>query len=227
MRYHMGEFMSKNGFVAVVDYGAGNLRNVVRALQRVGVEARLVGEPEGLADARAIVLPGVGHAGDAMGRLVERGLAAGLVERIHRGVPFLGVCLGFQLLFDESEEAPGVPCLGVVPGRVRRLEVQGKVPHMGWNQVRWRGRHALRRRVPEGSYFYFVHSYVGEPADGAWATGYTDYETEFVSALARDNVMATQFHPEKSGAVGLQIYRNFVRLAEGEGCRGRGLKAEC
>ncbi len=213
MRYHRDKLMSRDGYVAVVDYGAGNLRNVVRALQHVGVEARLVGEPAGLMGARAVVLPGVGHAGDAMGRLVERGLAGALVQRIHGGVPFLGVCLGFQLLFEESEEAPGVPCLGVVPGRVRRLEVQGKVPHMGWNQVRWRGRHALRSRVAEGSFFYFVHSYVGEPADVAWAIGHTDYETEFVSAIARDNVMATQFHPEKSGSVGLQIYRNFARLA--------------
>lgn len=195
--------------IAVVDYGAGNLRSVVKALERLGAPVRVTSDPGSLAAADALLLPGVGAAGEAMARLDTLGLREPLVAALREGKPFFGVCLGLQLLFERSEESVG-SCLGLMPGVVRRLPPSLKVPHMGWNQVQQRMAHPLFAGVPDGSYFYFVHSYFADPADRSPVVGETDYGLLFASVLARSNVVATQFHPEKSGVLGLRIYANWL-----------------
>ncbi len=195
--------------IAIIDYGAGNLRSVKKAFERLGYPARLVSEPDALTDASAVVFPGQGASPQAAAALNERRMAAPLREWIADGKPFFGVCLGLQLLLDHSEEGD-TPGLGVVPGRVKRFPPGLKVPHMGWNSVSLRAPHPLFEGA-EGSYFYFVHSYYALPDDPEWVAGETRYGLDFPSALARENVVATQFHPEKSGAAGLAVYDNFAR----------------
>jgi glutamine amidotransferase len=197
--------------IAIVDYGAGNLRSVAKALQRLGAPVEVTGDARRLAAARAIVLPGVGAAGEAMERLQALGLCAALVDAVADGVPFFGICLGLQLLFERSEESAS-PCLGIFPGTVRRLSTTFKVPHMGWNQVYQRAAHPIFRDIPDGSYFYFVHAYAADPADRSMVIGETDYGPLFPSVVARENVVATQFHPEKSSALGLQLYANWLTI---------------
>ncbi len=204
--------------LVIVDYGAGNLRSVAKALERLGFPALVTQDPKQVLKARGIILPGVGSSGAAMSALQERGLVEPLREVAARGVPFFGVCLGLQLLLDSSEEDPR-PCLGIIHGQVKRLPPPLKVPHMGWNQVTVLREHPLFQGVPAESYFYFVHSYYAQPADPSVLLGTTQYGVTFCSALARDNLVATQFHPEKSGLGGLQIYDNFVRLMVREGAR--------
>lgn len=204
--------------LAVLDYGAGNLRSVVRALAFVGVEPAVVMDPDTLLRADALVFPGVGAAGSAMRQLRERGLDGAIREFCRSGRPVLGVCLGLQLLFEWSEEDGGTPGLGLLPGRVRRFPDGLKVPHMGWNQVRLRQEHPLFAGIPDGTYFYFVHAYYAEPADPALVVGTTDYGLDFASVVARDNLMATQFHPEKSSRWGLAVYANFLRRFVGLKC---------
>nr|BAL58075.1 glutamine amidotransferase [uncultured prokaryote] len=201
--------------VVVVDYGAGNLRSVARALAHVGAEPRVTDDPTLLARASALVLPGVGAAGDTMANLRQRGLVEPLREFIASGRPFFGVCMGLQALFSWSEEGGGQECLGVLPGHVRRFPTRAglKVPHMGWNTVSWRFDHPVVEGVPSGSYFYFVHSFYPEPAEPAMTLGLTSYGVEFASMVAWRNVVATQFHPEKSGATGLRLYANFLAWA--------------
>jgi len=196
--------------LVVIDYGAGNLRSVEKALVSLGYQPRVTGDPKDLERAAAVVLPGVGAAGQIMGSLRNLGLDEALVDYIASGRPFLGVCMGMQVLFDRSEEDGGQQCLGVLPGSVRKLPSGVKVPHMGWNAVSQRLSHAMWEGVPDESYFYFVHSYVVEPADDALQAGSTDYARAFTSAVARENLFGTQFHPEKSGRLGLRLYRNFV-----------------
>jgi glutamine amidotransferase len=200
--------------LVLVDYGAGNMRSVVKAFAHLGFAPYVTSEPGDLAEARAVVLPGVGAAGQIMRSLRELGLDEAITTYIASGRPFLGVCMGMQVLMDWSDEDDGQACLGVIPGVVRRLDVQLKVPHMGWNAVRQRLTHPLWEGIPDQSYFYFVHSYVVAAPDGVEA-GVTDYGRPFPSALARANVFGTQFHPEKSGSVGLRLYSNFVRWALG------------
>lgn len=205
------------GMIALLDYGSGNLRSVEKALQRVGAEVRLVTRPEGMRDARAVVLPGVGAFDDCIHALRRQELLAAVPEFIASGRPFLGICVGYQALFERSEEfnscAAGLSLFG---GKVVRLSGSGglKVPQIGWNQV-WPAQRdcAIFRGIPEGSYFYFVHSYYPQPADESIIAGRTTYGETFASAIAWQNVYATQFHPEKSQVVGLQLLRNFVRLA--------------
>ena len=204
--------------LVIVDYGAGNLRSVAKALEQLGFPALVTQNPQEVLEAQGVILPGVGSSGAAMAALGERGLVEPLRQVAARGTPFFGVCLGLQLLLDDSEEDPR-PCLGIVPGRVKRLPASVKVPHMGWNQVSLQGDHPLFQGVPTGSYFYFVHSYYAEPEDAAVVLGTTEYGVTFCSALARDNLVATQFHPEKSGPVGLRLYDNFVRLMVKEGVK--------
>lgn len=198
----------------IIDYGAGNLRSVQKAFEHVAVEARVGSDPREIATAPALVLPGVGAFGAAMKQLEEKGLIEPLLLRIEAGVPFLGVCLGLQLLFESSEEDPGVPGLGLVRGDVRALPPTAKVPHIGWNQVevcRWSD---LFDGIPDGSAFYFVHSYAVVPRSPGDVLAMTDYDgVTFVSAIETDNVAAVQFHPEKSSALGLRLYRNFARRA--------------
>ena len=198
-----------NATVTIVDYGAGNLRSVATAMEKLGQAVRITDDPEEILKARAVIFPGQGASESAMKALHQRNLVEPIREVIERGVPFFGVCLGLQLLLDTSEEGPS-PCLGVAPGRVILLPPEVKRPHMGWNQVSLHGTHPVFEGVESGSYFYFVHSYYAAPDDRSLVLGTTDYGLEFCSVIAMDNVVATQFHPEKSGALGLRLYENFL-----------------
>lgn len=199
--------------LVVIDYGAGNLRSVAKALAALGHPPLVTSEPCDVAEARALVLPGVGAAGQIMRALRLHGLDDAVRRYIESGRPFLGVCMGMQVLMEWSDEDGGQPCLGVVRGKVRRLDGGVKVPHMGWNAVGQRLPHPLWRDIPDNAYCYFVHSYVVDPEDIGIVAGVTDYAGPFPSALAQNNVFGTQFHPEKSGKTGLQLYRNFVEWA--------------
>jgi glutamine amidotransferase len=166
-----------------------------------------------VAEADALIVPGVGAAADTMANLVRHRLVEPIREYIASGKPFLGVCMGQQALFDVSEEGGRHECLGIMPGRVVRLPAGLKVPHMGWNQVRQVRPHPIFDGIPDGANFYFVHSYYPQPTDPAVVIGETEYGVTFPSVVARDNVVATQFHPEKSGEMGLRMYANFLRIA--------------
>ena len=196
--------------VVIVDYGAGNLRSVERAVARAGFEPLVSGRPEDAAAAGVLIVPGVGAAADTMRNLRERGLVEPIRQHIAAGRPFLGVCMGLQALLTVSEEGGEHECLGVIPGRVRRLPQGLKVPHMGWNRVRQRRPHPVFDGIPDGAYFYFVHSYYPDPEDGSVVVGDTDYGVTFASVVAADSLVATQFHPEKSGEAGLRFYENFL-----------------
>jgi imidazole glycerol-phosphate synthase subunit HisH len=196
--------------IDVIDYRAGNAPSVVYALEHLGIACRLVTTPEEVAASERIVLPGVGAARATIDSLAEQDLVDALARRVHADrVPFLGICIGLQVLFDHSEEGD-TPCLGWVPGTVRRFAATGRVPQIGWNSVRFTREHAVTRDLPEEAYFYFVNSYYCVPADTADALGITTYTTEFCSVVARDNVIATQFHAEKSGELGLALLRSFA-----------------
>jgi glutamine amidotransferase len=204
--------------IVIVDYGMGNLRSVQKALQRVGGEACVSDRPEDVARAERLVVPGVGAFGDAMRALEERGLVESIREFVRRGRPVLGICLGLQIFFEESEETGAAEARGLAlfKGRVVRfgdaVVQQGlKVPHMGWNAVEPVRPSSLFAGMPErGVYFYFAHSYYADPADETVVVGRTEYGIRFASAVARENVAATQFHPEKSQAAGLALLENFV-----------------
>jgi imidazole glycerol-phosphate synthase subunit HisH len=200
--------------IVVVDYDAGNLRSVQRAMEHVGLRPLVTPDPRDVERAEALVLPGVGSAQDCMRKLRERGLVEPLRAFARSGRPFLGVCVGLQLLYDASEEGGGVECLGILPGVVKRFDNRPalKVPQIGWNQVSVTRAHPLLDCVPNGTYFYFVHSYYAEPAPDL-TVGVTEYGVDFAAIVARNNVVATQFHPEKSADRGLQIYSNFGRIA--------------
>lgn len=198
--------------IAVVDYGAGNLASVVNALERVGAGARVTREPEVIRRSQGVIVPGVGAAADTMAHLGSLGLIPTLVEAIRSGKPYLGICMGMQVLLSLSYEGGEHRCLDVVPGVVRRLPGGQPIPHMGWNAVRQVREHPLFRGIPDGADFYFVHSYYPDPSDHDWIAGETDYGVRFASVVARGNVMGTQFHPEKSGRWGLQLLANFVQL---------------
>ncbi|WP_454723398.1 MULTISPECIES: imidazole glycerol phosphate synthase subunit HisH [Cupriavidus] len=210
--------------IAIVDYGMGNLRSVAQALRAAAPEAdvQVVDRPEAIRAADRVVLPGQGAMPDCMAALGASGLQEAVVEAA-ASKPLLGVCVGEQMLFDLSKESRtaggSTPCLGLLPGEVIRFELDGllqpdgsryKVPQMGWNRVRQVRSHPLWAGIPDNSWFYFVHSYFVHAQDPAHIVGETDYGVVFTSAVARDNIFATQFHPEKSAAMGLQIYRNFV-----------------
>lgn len=199
--------------VIILDYGAGNLRSVLRAVEFVGFRGEIADTPAALDRAPAVILPGVGAAADTMRSLAERHLVEPITEYIRADRPFLGVCMGMQALMTVSEEGGLHPCLDVLPGRVVRLPAGQKVPHMGWNAVRAVRSSALLAGIPDESHFYFVHSYhcVLDDPSGILAT--TDYGVTFPAIVERGRVVATQFHPEKSGAHGLQLYRNFLHRA--------------
>jgi glutamine amidotransferase len=200
--------------IAIIDYGMGNLRSVQKALERVGYPAIIVSTPEALKQAQGIVLPGVGAFGDTMDNLRAQGLDRAIKQEIAAGKPFLGVCLGLQVLFEGSEEMGSYQGLGILPGRVRRFAGGLKVPHMGWNQVNLRQcpDNPLFQGIPDKSYFYFVHSYYVEPVDKAIVSGATEYGITFTSMVARGNLFGVQFHPEKSSDIGQRVYANFGRL---------------
>lgn len=204
--------MSDSIKLVVIDYQSGNLRSVAKALETVGVSPIVTGDAGEIASADAVVLPGVGSGPAAMDALRQRDLVEPIRECVSSGRPFLGVCLGLQLLLDRTEEG-NADCLGSVSGRVKRLPDGLKVPHMGWNSVRFKQEHPVFEGIPQDSHFYFVHSYYAAPDDETWVAGTTDYGVSFCSIYAKDNVVATQFHPEKSGRMGLRVYQNFVNLA--------------
>lgn len=203
--------------IALVDYGMGNLRSVEKALARVGADVHIVSDRKSVLAADAVVLPGVGAFGDCMANLEKIGLVEAIREFVVSKRPFLGICLGFQALFESSEEAPGVKGFALFPGTVPRFAVNGlKVPHMGWNELRiQQGGCPLLKDVADNSYVYFVHSYYCKPKDASVVCGTTNYGIDFCSMLWADNVFATQFHPEKSQAVGLKMLENFVQLGKG------------
>lgn len=217
--------------IAIIDYGMGNLRSVQKAFESVGHQAGVTRSPQAISDASHVVLPGVGAFGDCMANLQQYGLVEPIRRAIHSGKPFMGICLGLQLLFTESEEFGLHQGLGIVPGRVKRFPFrqdrgrQGmgvgippgdhgqpaglKVPHMGWNGLTVKRSAPPLAGIATGAYFYFVHSYYVEPTDPGVVATETDYGMPFVSSIWRDNIFACQFHPEKSQSVGLQMIRNF------------------
>ncbi|MBO8127716.1 MAG: imidazole glycerol phosphate synthase subunit HisH [Peptococcaceae bacterium] len=200
--------------IAVIDYGMGNLRSVQKGLEKSGQEVRIVTKPEELEQARGIVLPGVGAFADAMRNLVAKGFDKAIDRAVEAGKPFLGICLGQQLLFEYSEEWGLTRGLGIFPGRVRRLPPDLKVPHMGWNQVFMKRYSPLMDGIPDGSRFYFVHSYYVEPGTPGIVIGETDYGVRFASVVGKGYVYGIQFHPEKSSILGLRILENFGRMVD-------------
>lgn len=200
--------------ISVIDYGAGNLQSVVKAFRHIGCEVSVVNGPEELKTASAAVLPGVGAFGDAMGRLKQSEMADSVLEFIASGRPFLGICLGLQLLFEESEESPGVKGLGVLQGKICRIpDAPGlKVPHVGWNSLNLQKSGGILSGLPHIPYVYFVHSYYLRADDRQAVSSTVEYGVKIDASVEHGNIYATQFHPEKSGAVGLAILRNFVSL---------------
>jgi glutamine amidotransferase len=202
--------------IAIVDYGMGNLRSVSKAFQSQEFPAIVTRNPDDIAGASGLVLPGVGAFGDCVKNLGEYGLIDPIKEFIDSGRPFLGICLGLQVLFEESEEAPGVKGLGLIKGRVIKFpdfKNEGlKIPHMGWNQVTFKKDIPILEGVPQNSWFYFVHSYYPKPEDDNVSAVKTFYGLEFTAAVAKDNIFASQFHPEKSSTLGLKIIQNFSAL---------------
>ncbi len=200
--------------IAIIDYDAGNIKSVEKALQLLGQEAVITRNPEQILQADKVILPGVGAFGDAMGKIRKYGLETVIQKVTEQEIPFLGICLGLQLLFESSDEAPGVKGLGILKGEIRRLpEQEGyKIPHMGWNSLELVNDGRLFRNLPEHPYVYFVHSYYLEAADEGIVRAVTDYTTKIHASVEQGNVFACQFHPEKSSDVGLQILRNFVEL---------------
>ncbi len=199
--------------VVILDYDAGNLRSVVRAVERIGARPEVASVGAALDQADAVILPGVGAAADTMRNLRQRGLIEPIREYIAADRPFLGVCMGLQALMTASDEGGGHDCLDILPGRVVRLPAGRKVPHMGWNRVRRKRESALFDGIPDGAYFYFVHSYYCDLSEAGDVLASTDYGVEVAAVVQRSNLAATQFHPEKSGAYGLRIYRNFLTAA--------------
>ncbi len=205
--------MSEGTATVIVDYGMGNLRSVEKAVAAVGGDPVASGDPEVVRRAPRLILPGVGACGDAMNNLRNQGLLDAIQESAGSGRPLLGLCLGLQLLFDESEEFGKHRGLGIIPGRVRRFAIPGlHVPHVGWNQIQEVKSDPLLEGVPEGAYFYFVHSYFVEPVDRGDQLAGTEYGHFFCSIARRGKVWGAQFHPEKSQAMGKRLLSNFVRI---------------
>ena len=196
--------------IVIVGHGAGKLRSVKNAFDYLGHPTVTSADPRDVIDALGIVLPGQGACPTAMARLNETGMASAIRMAIQAGKPFFGVCLGLQLLFEWSNEGD-IPCLGIIPGVVEKLPPILKIPHMGWNSVEFQRAHSVFADTPTDNSFYFVHSYYVKPTDQTWAIATTTYGAEFCSVAGKDNIVATQFHPEKSGPRGLKLYDNFVR----------------
>ncbi len=194
--------------ITIIDYGLGNLTSVKNALEKLEIPVQISSDPTVIKNAQGLILPGVGAAGEGMRNLQQRGLEKVIVEYVRSGKPLLGICLGMQLLFSQSEEG-NVDCLNIVKGKVKKFATDLKVPQIGWNQVRANSRSKLFKDVLDDSYFYFVHSYYCEPDDKAVIIGQTDYNQTFCSVLEVKNIFGVQFHPEKSSEAGLQLLNNF------------------
>ena len=200
--------------IAIVDYDAGNIKSVEKALQFLGQEPVVTRDKETLLQAEKVIVPGVGAFGDAMGKMHQYGLVEVLREIAAKGTPLLGICLGLQLFFESSEETPGVEGLGLLPGKIVRIpDKEGfKIPHMGWNSIQINPASRLLRGIEEGAYVYFVHSYYLQAENEADVAATTDYVVNIHAAAEHENIFATQFHPEKSGEIGLRILKNFIEL---------------
>jgi glutamine amidotransferase len=196
--------------ITILDYGAGNLRSVQNTLGEIGIEYELVRDATALDRATKIILPGVGHFGQMMRALDQMQVRDALLERIHAGIPFLGICLGLQALFESSEEAPEERGLGLFKGEIRRFSATARVPHMGWNEIEPRNGAKLLANLAQHPYLYFAHSYYAPVTDATAAT--SNYTVPYTAVLETKNIYGVQFHPEKSGPLGLQIVRNFVEL---------------
>jgi len=206
--------------IEIVDYKAGNLTSVKRALDYLGVPSRITADAELIAKGERIVFPGVGAAGSGVAALVADGIDQAIKDAFAQGTPILGICLGTQIILSHSDEDGGVDCLGLIPGDVVRFELTDpslKIPHMGWNAVSVTRPHPVLSHIRPGDEFYFVHAYYPKPASNDYVVATTEYETVFASVMSRDNLIATQFHPEKSGPVGLKLLENFSRW-EGQAC---------
>ena len=199
--------------IAIIDYGAGNLRSVTNALVKLGYQPKVTRDPEDVLNAAAVIFPGVGAAADAMQSLRNSGLDEAIREVIRENQPLFAVCVGMQVLLSSTEEGGWNECLGIIPGTVKKLPAGLKVPHIGWNQVKQMARHPIFEDIPDESNFYFVHSYYAEPEDTTVITGTTEYGVTLCSVFIKDNLVATQFHPEKSGTIGLRMYANFLKMA--------------
>jgi len=201
--------------IVIIDYGMGNLKSVSKAFLKLGEDVKVSSLPEDVDNADAIVLPGVGAFGDCMRNLSLKGLIEPVIRAIEKGKPYLGICLGLQILFNESEEFGLTKGLGIIPGRVKRFSFQNrelKIPHMGWNTIKIIRPSPLFKEIPDESYFYFVHSYYVVPEDISVVASETEYGERFVSSIWKDNIMATQFHPEKSQSLGLKVLKGFIEF---------------
>ena len=203
----------KNKSTAIIDYGAGNLRSVANAIAKLGYQSRITNKPTAVLGADAVILPGVGAAADTMRSLEKTGMSQVIRQLIAEERPLFAVCMGMQVMFQATEEGGWHECLGVAPGTVRKLRTEGKIPHMGWNQVKQRIAHPIFDAIPDEASFYFVHSYYADPDDSSVVAGTTEYGVSFCSIMIKGNLVATQFHPEKSGEHGLRMYANFLQMA--------------
>jgi len=202
--------------IAIIDYGAGNLGSVANAIRKLGYQPEVTREPRTVLSSAAVILPGVGAAGNAMENLGAIGMTDVIRQVINEKLPLFAVCIGLQLLFSSTEEGGLHECLDIIPGTVKRLPKSLKVPHMGWNQVKQQVRHKLFGGIPDEANFYFVHSYYADPRDMSVVAGITEYGVSMCSVVIKDNLVATQFHPEKSGKWGLRMYSNFLEMALGK-----------
>jgi glutamine amidotransferase len=203
--------------IAVVNYGAGNLGSVANAINKLGYQFRITDKPQELLEAKAVVFPGVGVAGNCMEMLLKTGMAEAILNLIESKRPILAICVGLQVLLSGTEEGGWYQCLNVIPGKVKRFPGGLKIPHIGWNQVEQKMTHPIFEGIPDKSNFYFVHSYFAEPDDNSAVAGTTEYGLTFCSVIIRHNLVATQFHPEKSGTTGLRMYDNFFKMALNQG----------
>ena len=194
--------------IVIIDYGLGNLASVTNALNKLGIKSKVSSDPNVIKKAKALILPGVGAAGQGMKNLREKGLDKVIVEEIKKGKPFLGICLGMQLLFESSEEG-NVKCLGILKGFVKKFKIEKKIPQIGWNQVKAVRQTQLLKGISD-DYFYYVNSYYCVPKDKEVIIGVTSYGEEFAGIVAKDNIFGVQFHPEKSGPAGFKLLENFV-----------------
>ena len=200
--------------IAIIDYDAGNIKSVEKALKTLGQDVVITRDPEAILSADKVILPGVGAFGDAMGKLHDYGLVDVIHQVVEKKTPFLGICLGLQLMFGSSEETPGVEGLSILKGKIVKIPENGelKIPHMGWNSLHFQNEGRLFANLPQDSYVYFVHSYYLQAEDESIVKATTDYSTCIHASVEKDNVFACQFHPEKSSDVGLTILKNFCSL---------------
>jgi glutamine amidotransferase len=199
--------------IAIIDYGGGNLGSVVNAINKLGYKIMVTNKPDYILNAEAIILPGVGAAGDTMDSLEALGMSGVIRQLVNEKRPLFAVCVGLQVLLSNTEEGGGHKCMNIIPGAVKRLPEGLKVPHMGWNQLGQQFSHPIFAGIPDETNFYFVHSYYADPSDKSIVAGTTDYGISICSMIIKDNLIATQFHPEKSGNYGLRMFSNFLDMA--------------